>query len=115
MSLRDSRGELLSINANIGPHGCDVFDWIKKVQKAQKHDLSTYLSILGAFVAKTHFVILAANFCQFMPILAHTGAMFLTGLKKFKKHKNMIFGDIKSVWLRKRLNLTWGCALTQCI
>ncbi len=40
---------------------------------------------MGAFVAKTHFVIHAANFCQLMPILAHTGAMFLTGLKKFKK------------------------------
>jgi hypothetical protein len=37
-SLRDTRGELLSINANIGRHGCDVFDWIEKVQKAQKHD-----------------------------------------------------------------------------
>ena len=86
-SLRDTRGELLSINANIGPHGCDVFDRNEKVQKAPKHDFWTYWSVLGAFVAKTHFVIRAANFCQLMPILAHEGAMFLSGIKKFKKNE----------------------------
>ncbi len=36
-------------------------------------------------MAKTNFVIHAANFWQLMPILADTGAMFLTGVKKFKK------------------------------
>jgi hypothetical protein len=154
-SLRDSRGELLSINANIGPHGCDVFDrnekvekarkhdfwtyWCvldvfmaktrfviraakfcqlmpilayigrlgcdvfdrkEKVQKSPKHDFWTYWSVLGAFVAKTHFMIRAANFCQLMPILADTGAMFLTGMKKFKKLQNMIFGHIGVYWVR---------------
>jgi hypothetical protein len=32
--------------------------------------------VLGAFVAKLHFVIHAANFYQLLPILAHVGAMF---------------------------------------
>jgi hypothetical protein len=87
-SLRDSRGKLLSTNANIvnfGPHGCDVFDRNEKVEKAPKQDFWTYWTVLGAFVAKTHFVICATNFCQLMPILADMGAMFLTGIKKFKK------------------------------
>jgi hypothetical protein len=52
---------------------------MKRLKKAPKHGFWTYWSVLGAFVAKTHFVIHAANFCQLMPILAHTGAMFLTG------------------------------------
>src|SRR5512132_2063663 len=69
--LLDSRGELLSINVNIAPHGCDVFDRKEKVQKAPKHDFWTYWSVLGAFVAKTYFLIRAANFCQLMPILAY--------------------------------------------
>ena len=93
-SLRDSRGELLSLDANIGTRGCDVFDRNEKVQKAPKHDFWTYWSVLGAFVAKTHNVIRAANFCQLMPILAHEGAMFSTGIKKFKKSQNMIIGHI---------------------
>ncbi|WP_284198460.1 hypothetical protein, partial [Chitinimonas prasina] len=77
-SLRDSRGELLPINANIaifGTHGCVVFDRNEKVQKAPKHDFWTYWSVLGAFVAKTYFATRAANFCQLMPILPHVGAM----------------------------------------
>ncbi|MFW8298235.1 hypothetical protein, partial [Klebsiella pneumoniae] len=79
------------------------FDRNEKVQKAPKHDFWTYWSVLGAFVAKTHFVIRAANFCQLTPILAildHTDAMFLTGMKKFKKHQNMIFGHIGVYWVR---------------
>src|SRR5512141_1283929 len=40
--LLDSRGELLSINANIAPHGYDVFDRNENVQKAPKHDFWTY-------------------------------------------------------------------------
>jgi hypothetical protein len=54
-SLRDSRGELLSIMpilANIGTHGCDVFDRNEKVRKEAKHDFWTY-------------------FCQLMLILAY--------------------------------------------
>jgi hypothetical protein len=35
-SLRDSRGELLSINADIGTRACVVFNRNEKVQKAKK-------------------------------------------------------------------------------
>ena len=69
-SHRDSRVELLSINANIGTGGCDVFDRNEKVHKASKNDFWTYWSVVGAFVEKNHFVIRAANFCQLLPILA---------------------------------------------
>jgi hypothetical protein len=93
-SLRDSHGKLWSINANIGTRGYVVFDRNQKVQKTPKHDFWTYWSVLGAYVAKTHFVIRAANFCQLMPMLAHEGAMFLTRMKKFNKHQNKIFGHI---------------------
>ena len=96
-SLRETHGELLSINANIGPHGCDVFDRNEKVQKSPKHDFRTYWSALGAVVAKTQFVIHAANFCQLMPILAHTGAMFLSGMKKFKNSPKHDFWTYVSV------------------
>ena len=57
----------------------------KKFKKAPKNNFWTYWSVFGAFVAKTQFLIRAGNICQLMPILAHTVAMFLTGLKKFKK------------------------------
>src|SRR5512139_3159515 len=99
-SLRDSRGELLSINAIIGPRGYDIVDQNEKVQKTPKHDFWTYWSVLGAFVAKTHFVIRAENFCQLMPLLAHVGTIFSTKMKKFKKHQNMIFGHIGVYWVR---------------
>jgi hypothetical protein len=108
-SLRDSRDDILSINANIGiigKHGCDVFDRNEKVRKAAKHDFWTYWSVLGAFVAKTHFVIRAANFCQLMPLLAHVGTMFLTGMKKFKEPQNMIFVDIGVYWVRSWQKIT---------
>ncbi len=105
-SPRDSRGKLLSINANIGTRGCDVFDRNQKVQKWPKHDFWTYWSILGAFIAKIYFVIRAANFCQLMPLLAHVAAMLLTGMKKFKKHENMIFGRIWVYWVRSWQKLT---------
>jgi hypothetical protein len=90
----------MPILAYIGSHGCDVFDRNEKAQKAPKHDFWTYWSVLGAFVAKTYFLIRPANFCQLMPILPHTGAMFLTGMKLFKKHQNMIFGNIGVYWVR---------------
>ncbi len=99
-SLRDSRGELLSINADIATRGCIVFNRNEKVQKAPKHDFWTYWSVLGAFVAKTHFATRAATFCQLMPVLPLVGALFLTGTKKFKKHQNMIFGHIGVHWVR---------------
>jgi hypothetical protein len=72
--LLDSRGELLSINANIAPHGCDVFNRNEKAQKAPKYDFWTYWSVLCAFVAKTYFLIRAASFCQLVPILAYIGS-----------------------------------------
>ena len=72
-SLRDSRGELLSINAIIGTQGYDIFNRNEKLQKTPKHDFWTYWSVLGALVAKTQFVIYAANFYQLMPILAYFG------------------------------------------
>ena len=84
--------QLIPICAYFGPKCCDVINRNEKVQKAPKQDFLTYWSVLGAFVGKTHFVIRAANFCQLMPILAHEGAMFSTGIKKFKKSQNMIFG-----------------------
>jgi hypothetical protein len=90
----------LSINADIATRGCDVFSRNQKVQKAPKHDFWTYWSVLGAFMAKTHFATRAANFCQLMPILPLVGAMFLAGIKKFKKHQNMIFGHIGVYWVR---------------
>ena len=104
-SLRDSRGELLSINAIIGPRGYDVFDRNEKVQKAPKHDFCTYWSVLGAFMAKTEFVIRTENFCQLMPLWAHVGTIFSTEMKKFKKHQNMIFGHIGLYWVRSRQKL----------
>jgi hypothetical protein len=54
--------QLMPILAYIGSHGCDVFDRNEKVQNAPKHDFWTYWSVLGAFVAKTHFWIRAATF-----------------------------------------------------
>jgi hypothetical protein len=65
--------QLMPILAYIGPRGCDVFVRKEKDQKAPKYDFWTYWSVLGAFVAKTHFAIRAANFCQLMPILAYIG------------------------------------------
>ena len=104
--LRDSRGELFSINADIATRGCDVIYRNQKVQKAPKHDFWTYRSVLGAFVAKTHFATRGANFCQLMPILPLVGALFLTGTKKFQKHQNMIFGHIGLHWVRSWQKLT---------
>ena len=98
--------QLITMLPYIGPHGCDVFDRNEKVHKAPKHDFWTYWSALGAFVAKTHFVISEANFCQLMPILVHEGAMFLNGMKNFKMHQNMIFGHIGVYWVRSWQKLT---------
>jgi hypothetical protein len=53
---------LLSINANIGTRGCEVFHRKTKVQKPQKLDFRTYWSVLGPFVAGTHFVITRRTF-----------------------------------------------------
>jgi hypothetical protein len=74
------------ILAFIGTHGCDVFHRSEKVQKAPKHDFWTYWSVLGAFVAKTHFVIRAVNICQLMPILAYIGTH---GCDVFKRNENV--------------------------
>ena len=43
----------------------------------------------------------------FHPVfLAHEGAMFSTGIKKFKKSQNMIFGHIGVYWVRSWQKLT---------
>jgi hypothetical protein len=98
--------QLMPILAYIGPRGGHVFDRNDKDQKSPKHDFCKYWSELGALGAKTHFVIRAANFCQLMPILAHTDAMFLIGMKKIKKPQNMIFGHIGVYWMRSWKKLT---------
>jgi hypothetical protein len=105
-SLPDSHGELFSINADIATRGWDVIYRNQKVQKAPKHDFWTYWSVLGAFLAKTHFATPAAIFCQLMPILPLVGVLFLTGTKKFKKHQNMIFGHLGVYWVRWLEKLT---------
>jgi hypothetical protein len=99
-SLHGSRGEHLSINADIAKRGWDVIYQNHKVQNAPKNYFWTYWSGLGAFLAKTHFATRAANFCQLMPILSLVDALFLTGIKKFKKHQNMIFGHNGVYWVR---------------
>ena len=82
------------------------------MKKFKKHKnmifehIEVYWGVLGAFVAKTHFVIRAANFYQLMPTLAHEDAMFFTGMKKFKKHQNMIFGHIGVCWVRSFQKIT---------
>jgi hypothetical protein len=70
--------QLMPILAYFRTHGCDVVDRNEKVQKDPKHDFCTYWSVLGAFAAKTQFVIRVANFCQLMPLLAHVGTKFST-------------------------------------
>ncbi|MFW8341553.1 hypothetical protein ACOICY_28900, partial [Klebsiella pneumoniae] len=79
---------------------------MKRFKNSPKHDFWTYWSVLGAFVAKTHFVARAANFCQLMPILAHTRALFLTGTKQLKKQKNIIFGHSGVYWVCSRQKRT---------
>jgi hypothetical protein len=72
-SLRDLRGELLSISTNIGIYwhsGCDVFHRNENVQKAQKHDFWTYWSVLSAFVAKKS---LRDSRCELLSINANIG------------------------------------------
>jgi hypothetical protein len=100
----------LSINAIIGTQGYDIFNRNEKLQKTPKHDFWTYCSVLGAFVAETHFVIRAANICQLMPILAYIGThgceVFDRNEKNFKKHQNMSFGHIGLYWVRSWQKLT---------
>src|SRR5512132_3592356 len=96
--LLDSRGELLSIKANIAPHGCDVFDRKENVQKAPKHDFWTYWSVLGAFVAKTYFLIRAASFCQLMPILAYIGSHGCDVFDRDEKVQNAPKQDFLTYW-----------------
>src|SRR5512133_3459768 len=108
-SLRDSRGELLSINANIDTRGCDVFYWNQKVQKEPKHEFCTYWCVSGVFVAKTHFVIRVANFCQIMSILAYIsphGCDVFDQNEKVQKRQNMIFGNIGVYWVHSWQKVT---------
>jgi hypothetical protein len=89
--------QLMPILAHVG---ATLYNGTKKLEKHQKHDFWTHWSVLGAFVAKTHFVARAANFCQLMTILAHVRALFLTGMKKLEKHQKIIFGQIGVYWVR---------------
>jgi hypothetical protein len=103
--------QLMPILAYIEPPRVQCFmTGMKKFQKAPKHDFWTYWSVFGAFVAKTHFVIRAESFCQLMPILAHIEPprvlCFMTGMKKFKRHQNMIFGHVGVYWVRSWQKLT---------
>src|SRR5512133_2283694 len=77
--------------------GAMFYSGMKKFKKAPKHDFWTYWSVFGPFEAKTHFLIRAGKFCQLMPILADTGAMFLTLMKKFKKAPKKDFWTYWSV------------------
>jgi hypothetical protein len=105
ISLRDSRGELLSIDANIGTRGCDVFVPNQKVQKKNQYMIFGHIVVYWVRSwQKTHFVIRAANFCRLMPILAHEGAMFLCGIKKFKKktkHDFWIYWSVLGAFVAK--------------
>ena len=105
-SLHDSCGELLSINTDIATRGCEVIYRNQKVQRARKYDFLTYWSVLGEFMTETHFATRAANFCELMPILPHLGAKLNTGIKKFKKHENMISWHIGLYWVRSWQKLT---------
>src|SRR5512141_3090434 len=96
--LLDWLGELLSIYANIAPKGCDVFDRNETVQKAPKHDFWTYWSVLGAFVAKRHFWIRAANFCQLMPTLAYIGPHGCDVFDRKKKVQKAPKHDFWTYW-----------------
>ena len=51
-SLRDSRGELLSINAIIGPRGYDIFDRNEKVQITPNNDFLHILECIGCVRGK---------------------------------------------------------------
>jgi hypothetical protein len=82
---------------------------MKKFKNHQKNNFWTYWSVLGAFVAKTHFVIRPATFCQLMLILAYFGPHgwdVFDRNKMFKKHQNMIFGHIGVYWVRSWQKLT---------
>jgi hypothetical protein len=98
--------QLMPILAYIGPRECDVFDRNEKFKKHQNMIFFDILECMGAFVAKTHFVIHVSNFCQLMPLLAHEGTIFSTEMKKFNKRQNMIFGHIRVYWVRLWQKLT---------
>ena len=90
--------QLMLILAFIGTHGCDVFHRSEKVQKAPKHDFWTYWSVLGAFVAKTYFLIRAANFCQLMPILAYIGSHGCDAFDRKEKVQKAPKHDFWTYW-----------------
>ncbi len=85
----------MPILAHIGTHGCDVFDRNEKVRKVAKHDFWKYWIVLGAFVAKTHFVIRAANFCQLMLILAYIGPR---GCDVFRRNEKVQKAPKRDFW-----------------
>src|SRR5512133_189274 len=95
----------MPILAYIGSHGCDVFDRNEKAQKAPKHDFWTYWSVLGAFVAKTYFLIRAANFCPLMPILPPHGCDVFDRnetVQKAPKHDFWTYWSVLGAFVAKR-------------
>jgi hypothetical protein len=68
---------------------------MKKFKRTQKHDFWTYWSVLGAFVAKKKLTRDSRG--EYLSINANIGTRgcdVFTGMKKFRKHKIMIFGHI---------------------
>ena len=68
-SLRDSRGEQLSFNANIGTRGWHVFHR----NEAPNLEFLTYCSGFDASISISPSVTSAMNFCHSMLILAYIG------------------------------------------
>ena len=104
-SLRDSRGELLSINADIATRGCDVIYRNQNAQKAPKHDLWT-LECIGCVRGKNSLrdsrgVLLSIN-----ADIAIRGCVVFNRNEKVKKHLNMVFGHIGVYWVRSWQKLT---------
>jgi len=106
-SLRDSRGELLSISAYIS------INWPTRVrcfwpQWTSSTIIQTwFLDILECIECVRGKNSLRDWRDELLSINANigicwdpTGAMFLTGLNKFKKHPNMNFGHIGVYWVR---------------
>src|SRR5512139_2515872 len=88
----------MSILAYIGPHGCDVFDQNENVQKVPKHDFWTDWSVLGAFVAKTHF---RDSLGELLSINANVGPH---GCDVFDRNENF-----------QKFTKTWFLDILECI
>jgi hypothetical protein len=102
--------QLMPILAYIEPQGCDVLwpEW--KSSKGTKTWFFDMLECIGCVRGKNllrdsrgELLSINANIGIYW---ASTGAMFLIGMKKFKKHQNMNFGHIGVYWVRSWQKLT---------